>query len=59
MRKMQNVYQVVFVMNDGVELSWKIFDTIEKTEAFIKHVPDSHLQRLGIVRIAYRVRYIE
>ncbi len=29
MRKMQTVYQVVFVMFDGAELMWKIFAKVE------------------------------
>lgn len=58
-KKIENVYQVVFVMEDGAELSWKLFRKLEHYKAFVESVSQADLNKLGIAAIRYRTRFIE
>lgn len=59
MKPVACAWQVVFVMEDGAELAWKIFSTFGKYQAFADGVSEEHMSKLGIRKVSYRVRFIE
>jgi hypothetical protein len=59
MKKIQTVYQVVFVMFDGAELTWKIFSRVEHYHAYVAQVTPESMRSLGVASIRYRTMYIE
>jgi hypothetical protein len=59
MKRVQRVYQIVFVMFDGAELAWKLFRKLEHYEAYVDYVGPECMRKLGIRAIQYRMRYID
>lgn len=59
MKKIEIRYQLVYVMEDGAQLFWKVFRTLDEYEDFECGVPLAYKKRLGIRSISYRVLYVD
>lgn len=59
MKKVEAVFQIMFVMDDGAELPWRIFKNLDHYRAFVGSVTRAEMRKFGIESISYRVRHIE